>query len=222
MDSEQKKLRLGVHIIISTPGRLVALIKKGDISLRETQTVILDEADVLFSDVTFPLQPLGQACPSSTQFVFVTATLPDIVTGQIQREFPEAVYLSGPGLHRISPTIEEVLVDCSVSPQSQGDATPSNAVFARKCAALLRVLDETRAAHTLVFCNSIAQCRHVENVLRRTSRSRVVCALHSAMNDRAEQLNRFVSASDGAQSAVLVCTDRASRGLDFARTPVSP
>ena len=56
IDSEQKKLRLGAEILVSTPGRIVSLLKQGDLLLNRTQTVILDEADVLFSDLSFPLQ----------------------------------------------------------------------------------------------------------------------------------------------------------------------
>lgn len=88
MDAEQKKLRLGSDILISTPGRIIALMEKEEISFRRVQCCVLDEADVLFMDESFPLQPIGAACPQDTQFVFVTATLPEIVTEQITREFP--------------------------------------------------------------------------------------------------------------------------------------
>jgi ATP-dependent RNA helicase DDX18/HAS1 len=90
---------------VSTPGRLLALLKRDEISLDNVLTVVLDEADVLFMDQTFPLQPIGAATPESAQFVFTTATLPEIVTEQITAEFPEAEVLTGPGLHRIAPTV---------------------------------------------------------------------------------------------------------------------
>ena len=118
MDSEQKKLRLGVELLVSTPGRLLALLERDEISLRSVHTVVLDEADVLFSDLSFPLAPIGAACPMSAQFIFTTATLPDAITKQILAEFPTTQLLTGPGLHRIAPTVEEILVDCS-GPRTQ-------------------------------------------------------------------------------------------------------
>jgi ATP-dependent RNA helicase DDX18/HAS1 len=94
-DSEQKKLRLGVEVLVATPGRLLALISRREVSLADLQTIVLDEADVLFMDQSFPLKPIGDACPPSTQFIFTTATLPQVVISQIRAEFPSVAYISG-------------------------------------------------------------------------------------------------------------------------------
>ena len=174
LDGEKKKLRLGADVVISTPGRLLQLLKNEEINLSELRVMVLDEADVLLLDESFPLQPIGQACkhltevnvnnvhsdgkidprslPSAlkdsssnskfsksssaannaastrtsppalvvsnkdsalphllqvaTQFLFVTATLPDVVVSQIVSEFPEVMTLKGPGLHRIASSVE--------------------------------------------------------------------------------------------------------------------
>ena len=50
MDAEQRKLRLGADILVSTPGRLLALMQRDEIYMRNVQCVVLDEADVLFMD----------------------------------------------------------------------------------------------------------------------------------------------------------------------------
>lgn len=202
----------------------MALLKKGDVSFERTQTVVLDEADVLFSDLSFPLQPLGQSCPLSTQFVFVTATLPEIVTNQIKAEFPEVQYLTGPGLHRISPTVEEILVDCS-GPMDQERSFETS--FENKRKALFKVLDDNTAKRTIIFCNTIAQCRNVENALQRLDRNnrvRDVVVYHSAIESaqRDQSLSKFSSNDDPlGKPMIMICTDRASRGLDFDSVPVS-
>jgi ATP-dependent RNA helicase DDX18/HAS1 len=77
---------------------------------------VLDETDVLFMDDSFALQPLGANAPPTAQFVFVTATLPDVVVQQIAQEFPTVKKLTGPGLHKVAPTIDETLIDCSGPP----------------------------------------------------------------------------------------------------------
>lgn len=221
MDSEQRKLRIGVEVLVATPGRLLALIKRGEVSLERVQTVVLDEADVLFMDQSFPLQPIGAACPSSAQFVFTTATLPDVVIQQIEAEFPNIRRLSGPGLHRIAPSVEEVLVDCSGPATQERNAETS---FENKRLALLRALEQTPADRTLVFCNTIPQCRQVENALQRAdrnSRIRAVYSYHGAIDfaTREKNINEF-SRPLLKQPAVLICTDRASRGMDFDRASV--
>ena len=100
---------------------------------------------------------------------------------------------------------------------------------------------------TLVFCNTIESCRRVENALLRAdrrSKDRRVLAYHSALSPetRKANLEKFVDVNldlverDDKQMApprrrsnlrqekavpvVLVCTDRASRGVDFGASAV--
>ena len=40
---------------------------------------MLHEVDVLFMDDTFKLAPIGTSAPEDTQFIFVTATLPQVL-----------------------------------------------------------------------------------------------------------------------------------------------
>jgi ATP-dependent RNA helicase DDX18/HAS1 len=221
-DAEQKKLRVGAEVLIATPGRLISAMEKDQVSLEEVKSVILDEADVLFLDQSFPLQPIGSAAPLDAQFIFATATLPTIVTEQILKEFPDAVLLSGPGLHRISPVVEEVLIDCSGPPTQEKNAATA---FENKRLALMRSLEQTDSERTLIFCNTIAQCRKVENALNRAdrqSRLRMVYPYHGAIDadSRADNLREFCRPLLRTP-VVMVSTDRASRGIDFDRAQVS-
>ena len=54
-----------MEILISTPGRLFSSLKNGDISLAMTASIVLDEADVLFLDESFPLQGIGSYLPEN-------------------------------------------------------------------------------------------------------------------------------------------------------------
>lgn len=222
MDSEQKKLRLGSEVLVATPGRLLALINKKEIILKDLQTIIFDEADVLFMDQSFPLQPIGAACPKNSQFIFTTATLPDIVKEQITAEFPSVAYLSGPGLHRIAPTIEEILIDCSGPREQERNMETS---FENKRLALVKAIEDSpNVERTIIFCNTIAQCRRVENALQRVdrqSRVRSIYAYHGAIDATTRQSN-IVEFSRPLLKipAILICTDRASRGIDFDRANV--
>ena len=222
MDAEQKKLRLGVEILVSTPGRIISLMDKQEISFHRCQAIVLDEADVLFMDESFPLQPIGLAAPEDTQFIFVTATLPEIVTEQINREFPDVKPLKGPGLHRINPSVNEILVDCSAPRNTRGDVI--EIAIKNKALALLKTLEQENSERTIIFCNTINQCREVENALARADRSgtlRLVLPYHGAIDamSRERNIGEF-SRQLLKLPVVLVCTDRASRGLDFERAHV--
>ena len=222
MDAEQKKLRLGVEVLVSTPGRVISLMEKKEISFHRCQAVVLDEADVLFMDESFPLQPIGMAAPEDSQFIFVTATLPEIVTEQIVREFPDVKPLKGPGLHRINPSVNEILVDCSAPRNSRGDII--EIAKKNKVMALLKTLEQEHSERTIIFCNTINQCREVENSLARADRNsklRRVLPYHGAVDVLTRERNIAEFSRQLLKlPVVLVCTDRASRGLDFERAPV--
>ena len=98
--------------------------------------------------------------------------------------------------------------------------------FFRKYRALEQLLDaeaekgEAAAKRMLLFCNKIETCRRVENILRRADRDGerlVPVPYHAALSPerRRESLDTFlVPPKKGDVPLILVCTDRASRGLD--------
>jgi ATP-dependent RNA helicase DDX18/HAS1 len=188
MTEEIRKLRLGSELLVSTPGKLSGLLQRRHVRLSGTHAVVLDEADVLMEDATFPLTEIGNATLPSTQFVFATATLPKPTELQIRKEFPSAVVYHGPGLHRVPLNTREVLVDCTFSKHFPDRRIVASQFFANKCDELLSSLIATPAMRTLVFCNSIPQCDDVESFLKkkmqRLERNQVVPILykhHGAM-----------------------------------------
>ena len=173
-------LLIGAEVLVATPGKLAYYLKAPhnnnnhvdvsssrksrspslQIDLSATRALILDEADALLGDDTFPLSILGDAVANkknnnnthnninskhsrnsigsssgnssssndqqngrrdeSTQFVFVTATLPEYVENIIRTEFPDAKFIKGPGFHKVSSRIMlNAVIDCSLS-QSLG------------------------------------------------------------------------------------------------------
>lgn len=219
----QQKKRYDV--LISTPGRIATILRtrQAGLDLSHVQAVVLDEVDVLLVDETFgpQLRTLGAALQTSPQFVFVTATLPNAVVETVQREFPDVQVVKGPGLHRVAMTVEERLVDVSVPPQYNRDP---KYCFEVKAKELLSALRKNRCRRTLIFCNTVESCRQVENLLKRKDRSQRINKIytyHGAMTPiaRRENLDEFVRQEQDVDS-ILICTDRAARGVDFASSPV--
>ncbi len=224
--------RKPVDVLISTPGRVSTILRtrNSGLDLSNLQSIVLDEVDILMIDDTFgpQLRTVGEAAPllDKTQFVFVTATLPDSVVDTITSEFPGVVQVKGPGLHRMAPSLKENLVDVSVP----SDSNRNEALcFDVKAKQLLKALRQNRCRRTLVFCNTVESCRSVENLLNRKDRNnRVfeVLAYHSAMTPEARNANLQVFANgrkgdhDENVDYILICTDRAARGVDFDEAPV--
>lgn len=71
---------------------------------------MLDEVDILFSDEVFEvaLQSLINSSPVTTQYLFVTATLPVDVYNKLIEVFPDCEVIMGPGMHCTSAGLEEV------------------------------------------------------------------------------------------------------------------
>lgn len=232
IEEELRKINEGCSVVVATPGRLLSLLKNRQLLLNDTQTIILDEADVLFLDETFPLQGIGEFCPENAQFLFVTATLPDVTLKQITREFPNTTVFKGPGLHRIPPTVEEKLIDCSlkISNTKMSQKLYAESVLENKKEAMVSAMLPTSGLskeieRTLIFCNTIDHCRQVENALLRADRNgkvRKILSYHSAIDTKVRLANlEEFTRKLLALPVVLICTDRASRGIDFNSFNVS-
>lgn len=81
-----KNLRRGCNIVIGTPGRLLDLVKRGEIDLSDTRSIVLDEADRMLDmgfidDITFLLEKTSK----DRQGFFFSATLPKPIEHLIER-----------------------------------------------------------------------------------------------------------------------------------------
>ena len=228
-DQIRRLQRTPIDVLISTPGRISTILRTRNSGLdlnSQLQSVVLDEVDILLIDETFgpQLRTISAAVAQleKTQFVFVTATLPDQIVETVKAEFPDVVQVRGPGLHRVAPSLKERLVDVSVPSQYNQDAAMCFDVKAKQ---LLQALRQNRCRRTLIFCNTVDSCRDVENLLKRRDRKGSVYevgAYHNAMTpeNRNENLDVFAKGRQGDVDYILVCTDRAARGVDFDASPV--
>lgn len=218
--TQLENLQQDVDILIATPGRFMYLIKEGFLQLSNLRCAVLDEVDILFNDEDFEaaLESLINSSPVTTQYLFVTATLPLGIYNKLVESFPDCKVVMAPGMHRVSPGLEEVLVDCS---GDDGSERSPEMAFSNKKSALLQLVEGSPVAKSIIFCNKIETCRKVENVLTRFDRSgtRVqVLPFHSALaqESRLANMKQFTNSHSKEVSQFLVCTDRASRGIDFS------
>ncbi|KAL1112380.1 hypothetical protein V6Z11_D02G122400, partial [Gossypium hirsutum] len=217
--TQLENLEQSVDVLIATPGRFMFLIKEGFLQLANLRSAVFDEVDILFNDEDFKvaLQSLIDSSPVITQYLFVTATLPVEIYNRLIEVFPDTKVIMGPGMHHISSGLEEVLVDCS----GEGTLKTPDTAFLNKKTALLKLVEESPVSKTIVFCNKIETCRKVENVLKRFDRKGThvrILPFHAALAQETRLINlkEFTHSQPGGDSLILVCTDRASRGIDFA------
>lgn len=201
MRAQLNSLSRAPHIVVGTPGRVLAHLKRGSLETSSLTTFVLDEADRML-DMGFieDIDAIVSYLPGRRQTLLFSATWPDEVRRVSSRLQTDAVEIiaTGDNAPRIFQTFYQV---------SQED----------KLAALEQVLAPSSSqdgtfAQALVFCNQRAEVERVSAHLNR--RGVAALALHGDRDqrERDEVLLRFVNHS----CAVLVATDVAARGLDIA------
>ena len=86
ISAQIRSLRRECNVVIGTPGRLLDLVKRGEISLAKTRSIVLDEADRMLdmgfiNDITFLLEKT----PTDRQGFFFSATLPKPIEKLIEK-----------------------------------------------------------------------------------------------------------------------------------------
>jgi len=195
MGSQLASLKRDPHIIVGTPGRLLAHLIKGTLRLGEVQTLVLDEADRML-DMGFheDIAQIIDSAPASRQTLLFSATYPDHIK-KISEEFQQGpVDIRVEDTHN-SPDIEQVFYQVE-----KGERTET----------LYKVIAHYLPESSLVFCNTIQQCHELAKELRQ--RDLHALALHGDLEqfERDEVLTEF----SGKSCSVLIATDVAARGLD--------
>lgn len=195
---QRDALRLGVHIVVGTPGRTLDLIKRGDLWLGNVATLVLDEADRML-DMGFEeeMGEIMENAPSSRQTVLFSATFPDqikAISKQFQFE-PKHVIVADDQTEK--PNIQQVVVD---------------SVQEEKFADLMALLQEYKPQSAIVFCNLKATVAELGTLL--AGHGVGADALHGDLMQ--EDRDRVMAMFRNGSIRVLVATDVAARGLDVA------
>jgi superfamily II DNA/RNA helicase len=193
IDRQVSKLQKGVDIIIATPGRLIDLGDRGEISVSQLETLVLDEADRM-ADMGFMPQVewVLRRLETPHQTLLFSATLDGAVDRLVQR------YLTEPVFHEVSSSTQTVtLMEHRFIQVHQMDKVKVAAAIARSQEKTLFFVRTKRGADRLV-----------ENLEKE--------GLHAAaIHGDLRQANRERALADfsGGKLHVLVATDVAARGL---------
>ena len=193
IEEQIKGIKRGVDIIVATPGRMIDLLEREEISLQSLEMVVLDEADRM-ADMGFlpQVEWILRRVERNHQTLLFSATLDGVVNTLIQR------YQNNPIMHEVEAkeiTVEEMTH--RFLHVHERDKVKVAAAIARP------------VSRTLIFSNTKAGCdRLVRKLLDEGIRTQ---AIHGDLrqNLREKALDRFAS----GKLPVLVATDVAARGI---------
>ncbi len=195
---KQARLASRAHILVATPGRLLDLIERRDVSLARVRILVLDEADRML-DMGFKpvVDRIVKMTARERQTLLFSATLEGEV-GRIAN-----AYTSNPRRH-----------EHAHSQERKGDVEHRFVTVSHegKVARLVSELSDSERGLTLVF---VRTKRGADRLVKRLASSRVqAVAMHG---DKSQgQRERALANFEAGVVDTLVATDVAARGIDVA------
>jgi ATP-dependent RNA helicase RhlE len=196
MKQQINALRRGVNVIIATPGRLQDHIERGNVSLAEVETLILDEADRMLDMGFLPaIRKILTNVPDTRQTLLFSATIsnPIKTLAYSIMNSPQVIEVSRQ--NRTARTVNQVAYPVATS---------------SKTALLLNLLETNSFEKVLVFTRTKRGADRLAHIL--SKREMHANRIHSnrSQSQRETALRNFKH----GKTRILVATDIASRGID--------
>lgn len=196
-EKQRRDLEGGIDLLIGTPGRIIDYYKQHVFELRETQAVVLDEADRMFdlgfiADIRYLLRRLPP--PDRRQSMLFSATLSQRVL-ELAYE-----HMNDPELVRIEP--EKITAD-------RVRQTIYYPAMEEKIPLLIGLLKKMDPQRSMVFVNTKRMAERLEDTLRANG----IDAQALSGDVPQKKRLRFLQDFHDGKLAVLIATDVASRGL---------
>jgi superfamily II DNA/RNA helicase len=199
INPQMMALRGGADLLVATPGRLLDLAQRNAARLASLETLVLDEADRMFSQgFAKELADVLALLPEKCQKLLFSATFPEPVQAFAER------LLQAP---------ERITIDTGATPSAAFIEQRVLEVDTRTRTPLLRHLLETHDwPSVLVFVASRHGVEHVASKLSRAGFSAL--PLHGELSQGAR--SQALEDLKAGRIRVVVATDLAARGLDVA------
>ncbi|MDE7368256.1 MAG: DEAD/DEAH box helicase [Muribaculaceae bacterium] len=196
IESQIRSLREGAQIIVATPGRLIDLINRGVVKLKNVHTVILDEADEMLNmGFLDSLNAILEHVPDERKMLMFSATMPNEISRIAKR------YMHDP-------------IEIVVGTRNEGSANVRHIYYmvnARdKYLALKRIADDNPDIYAIIFCRTRRDTQEIADQLITDGYN--ADALHGDLSQ--QQRDIVMKKFRDRVISLLVATDVAARGLD--------
>ena len=193
-----ERLKTPTHIVVATPGRLIDLIQRKAIDLKETQFLVLDEADEMVSILKESLDEIVAELPKKHRTFLFSATLPGTIKQLIQN------YLS------------KNVVEISANMETIGNQEIDHQYIVvdpiEKLDVLMHFLNSREGERGIIFCKTKAAVNKLAKNLAINKFSSG--AIHGSLSQGIR--DRIMGQFREGHINILIATDLAARGIDVA------
>lgn len=191
-----ERLSNPTHIVVATPGRLIDLLQRKAISLKETQFLVLDEADEMVSILKESLDEIVAELPKNHRTFLFSATMPGTIKQLIQNYLHKNV------------------VQISANMETSGNQSIDHQYIIvdpiEKLDVLMHFLNSREGQRGIIFCKTKAAVNKLAKnlAINRFSSGALHGSLSQGIRDRIMEQFRE------GHINLLVATDLAARGID--------
>lgn len=196
IDSQIRSLRKGVQVIVATPGRLIDLIKRGEVKLDDVHTVILDEADEMLNmGFLDDINEILSHVPEERKMLMFSATMPKEIAGIARRFMHNPVEFVAGNKNEGAKNVKHIYYMVKAHD---------------KYLALKRVADNNPDIYGIIFCRTRKETQEIADKLIADGYN--ADCLHGDLSQAQRDLAMKKFRDHVTQ--LLVATDVAARGLD--------
>ena len=193
---QMERLKTATQIVVATPGRLVDLIKRGAINIRNIKYLVLDEADEMVSALKIDLDLIIKDIPNSRRTLLFTATMPGAIKQLVQ--------------NYMSKHVIQIEADMSTVGHQGIDHQYVVVEPIEKLEVLLHFLNTKEGERGIIFCKTKAAVNKLAKKLAINKFSSG--AIHGSLSQGIR--DRIMGQFREGYIDILVATDLAARGID--------
>ena len=191
-----ERLKETTHIVVATPGRLVDLVKRDAINIKDIKYFILDEADEMVNALKEEVGEIIKEIPKSRRTLLFTATMPGTIKQLVQN------YMSKHVVH--------IEADMETSGHQGIDHQYVVVEPIEKLNVLLHFLTSKEGERGIIFCKTKAAVNKLAKNLAINKFSSG--AIHGSLTQGIR--DRIMGQFREGHIDILVATDLAARGID--------
>jgi len=198
------------HIVLGTPGRVMDLIKRQQLNPSTFTMVIMDEADEMLSEgFGEQVKYITEQVPSTTQYVLVSATMPEEMQRIARIFMHNPVMISVKTDQLTLEGIKQFYVDV-------GTSRSSSTLSMDKYEVLKDIYTHISVSQCIIYCNSVNRVQELCRYM--LDEGFPVACIHGDMMgpEREHAIAQFRSGA----TRVLISSDLTARGIDVQQVSI--